>query len=651
MNFFEQQRRAKRRTVYLIFLMFMAVLSLIAVSCVLMTIPVEDGSGKVLMDLELDRQLVMTVSAVVVGIVLLGSLSKLMELSEGGKVVARRLEGRVINHSAQTLEEQRLMNVVEEMAIASGTAVPSVYLLPDLGINAFAAGLTPQDAVIGVTQGAINVLTREELQGVIAHEFSHIYNGDMRLNTRLIAIVHGIMVLGLTGSYILEGTEQVGKTPLQRSKFVAIPMLIGFVLLFVGIAGTIFGNMIKSAISRQREFLADATAVQYTRNPQSIAGALKKIGGYELGASIRSARAEEYSHLYFGPGYSSTDSTASHPDLNERIRRVDAQWDGSFINVAAPPADAQPSVALPVPDAFGGIPAAAKSVLYDMNAVQASVAAIGAPQPEHLMEARRVLEDIPHELKMAARNIEGAEAVVYGLLLSRSTSLLGMQVELLKSQIDATVFDYLSQLREPLSSLSPGLRLPLLDLAIPSLRELGKKPFAKVKHNLNLLIEADNETELLEWTLLRIVERNVEGATPVQFKFGLFQCAEELMALLTAMARAGQDNLSAASQAIQFAWQGFAFEQPEEMRAELEDLVGLEAAIKRLRHLMPEERPALLDAMTRCVMHDGVITVAEAELFRAVADLLDCPLPPLLAAHAEMADSTRDTAHQEVATS
>ncbi|VVQ13415.1 M48 family metallopeptidase [Pseudomonas fluorescens] len=651
MNFFEQQRRAKRRTVYLIFLMFMAVLSLIAVSCVLMTIPVEDGSGKVLMDLELDRQLVMTVSAVVVGIVLLGSLSKLMELSEGGKVVARRLEGRVINHSAQTLEEQRLMNVVEEMAIASGTAVPSVYLLPDLGINAFAAGLTPQDAVIGVTQGAINVLTREELQGVIAHEFSHIYNGDMRLNTRLIAIVHGIMVLGLTGSYILEGTEQVGKTPLQRSKFVAIPMLIGFVLLFVGIAGTIFGNMIKSAISRQREFLADATAVQYTRNPQSIAGALKKIGGYELGASIRSARAEEYSHLYFGPGYSNTDSTASHPDLSERIRRVDAQWDGNFIKVAAPPADAQPSVALPVPDAFGGIPAAAKSVLYDMNAVQASVAAIGAPQPEHLMEARRVLEDIPHELKMAARNIEGAEAVVYGLLLSRSTSLLGMQVELLKSQIDATVFDYLSQLREPLSSLSPGLRLPLLDLAIPSLRELGKKPFAKVKHNLNLLIEADNETELLEWTLLRIVERNVEGATPVQFKFGLFQCAEELMALLTAMARAGQDNLSAASQAIQFAWQGLAFEQPEEMRAELEDLVGLEAAIKRLRHLMPEERPALLDAMTRCVMHDGVITVAEAELFRAVADLLDCPLPPLLAAHAEMADSTRDTAHQEVATS
>ncbi|WP_025111509.1 M48 family metallopeptidase [Pseudomonas sp. H1h] len=647
MNFFQQQRQAKRRTVYLIFLMFMAVLSLIAMSCVLMTIPVEDGSGNVLMDLKLDRQLVMTVSAVVVSIVLLGSLTKLADLSEGGKVVARRLDGRVINHSAQTLEEQRLMNVVEEMAIASGTAVPTVYLLPDLGINAFAAGLTPQDAVIGVTQGAISVLTRDELQGVIAHEFSHIYNGDMRLNTRLIAIVHGIMVLGLTGSYILEGTEHVGKTPLQRSKFVAIPMLIGFVLLFVGIAGTIFGNLIKSAISRQREFLADATAVQYTRDPQSIAGALKKIGGYELGATISSARAEEYSHLYFGPGYSNSDSTASHPDLQERIRRVDAQWDGSFIKIAAAQTETQSTARPPLPEAFGGVPAAAKSVLYDMNAVQASVAAMGAPQKEHLMEARRVLEDIEQTLKSAARNIEGAQAIVYGLLLSRFDSLQGAQLDALRREIDESVFDAVGLLREPLAQLNPGLRLPLLDLAIPSLQQLDKKSFAKVKRNLNLLIDADNETELLEWTLLRIVERNVEGAPAVQFKFGLFQCAEQLLVLLNALARAGQQNQQVALQALHFAWEELPFERPLELPVELEDLQGLEAAIKRLRHLMPEERPALLNAMTRCVMHDGVITVAEAELFRAVADLLDCPLPPFLVTPPETQTSKKEIAGEE----
>lgn len=651
MNFFEQQRQAKRRTLLLIFLMALAVLSLIVVTCVLMTIPVKGDDGEILIDLKLSWELFATVSAVIVSIVLLGSLSKHAELSAGGKAIARRLDGRLINHSAQTLEEQRLLNVVEEMAIASGTAVPSVYLLPDLGINAFAAGLTPQDAVIGVTQGAINLLTREELQGVIAHEFSHIYNGDMRLNTRLVAIVHGILVVGLAGSVILRGGEGVGKTPARRNKFVAVTMMIGFVLCIVGFAGTYFGNLIKAAIGRQREFLADATAVQYTRNPQSIAGALKKIGGYELGATINAAHAAEFSHLYFGSGTSSFDLMASHPDLSERIRRVDAQWDGTFIKIAAPPIDTQSTAKIPVPDVFGGIPAAAAAVLYDLNAAQLSVSAIGAPQTEHLIEARRVLEDIPQPLRVAARSLEGAQAIVYGLLLSRSVSLLGVQLDALQSEVDGAVFDALNLLREPLSLLNPGLRLPLLDLAIPSLRQLDKKSFAKVKRTLNLLIEADNETELLEWTLLRIVERNVEGASPVQFKFGLFQCAEQLMVLLNALARAGQQNQQAALLALDFAWEGLPFEQPEELPVELEDLAGLEAALKRLRHLMPEERPALLNAMTRCVMHDGVISVAEAELFRALADLLDCPLPPLLTPLPETDTRENEPARDEAGTS
>lgn len=165
------------------------------------------------------------------------------------------------------------------------------------------------------------------------------------------------------------------------------------------------------------------------------------------------------------------------------------------------------------------------------------------------------------------------------------------------------------------------------------------------------MIEADNETELLEWTLLRIVERNVEGAPPVQFKFGLFQCAEQLLVLLNALARAGQHSQPVAMQALNFAWDGLPFPQPQELPAELEELAGLEAAIKRLRHLMPEERPALLDAMTRCVMHDGVITVAEAELFRAVADLLDCPLPPFLVTEPDTGTSKNESAGERAGTS
>jgi Zn-dependent protease with chaperone function len=638
MNFFEQQRQAKRRTVLLVILMTLAVFSLIAITCLALTLPMEEVTYVLRQYLTLDLRLVTVVSAVVLGIVLLGSVAKYSELATGGKVVARRLGGRLINHSASTLEEQRLLNVVEEMALASGTVVPSVYLLPEPGINAFVAGFTPQDAVIGVTQGAISLLSRDELQGVIAHEFSHIYNGDMRLNTRLIAIVHGILVLGLTGGYILRKLEDVDKVAPRR--LIMVPFVVGMVLCVVGFAGSFFGNLIKASVSRQREFLADATAVQFTRNPQSISGALKKIGGYEQGSNIKATRAAEFSHLYFGAGVSTAigGMLATHPELSERIRRIDAHWDGSFPTIEAPALAAMDvATVLPLSDAFSDLPAAATAVLYDVRAVQESIAMIGSPQPEHITEARRLLEDIPQALKLAARSTDGAEALLYGLVLSPSTPVLAMQLETLQPQVDSTVFNTLDLLRESLSTLNPGLRLPLLDLAIPSLKQLGKKTFAAVKRNLNLLIEADHDIDLLEWTLLRIVERNVDGAPAVQFKFGLFQCADELTVLLGTLANAGQPDPKNALAALEYAWEGLPFERGHELPSELENL---EAALKRLRHLMPEEKPALLNALVRCVEHDGKVTVAEAQLMRAIADLLDCPMPPVLFAQHEIAPTT-----------
>lgn len=638
MNFFEQQRQAKRRTVLLVILMTLAVFSLIAITCLALTLPMEEVPYVLRQYLTLDLRLVTVVSAVVLGIVLLGSVAKYSELATGGKVVARRLGGRLINHSASTLEEQRLLNVVEEMALASGTVVPSVYLLPEPGINAFVAGFTPQDAVIGVTQGAISLLSRDELQGVIAHEFSHIYNGDMRLNTRLIAIVHGILVLGLTGGYILRKLEDVDKVAPRR--LIMVPFVVGMVLCVVGFAGSFFGNLIKASVSRQREFLADATAVQFTRNPQSISGALKKIGGYEQGSNIKATRAAEFSHLYFGAGVSTAigGMLATHPELSERIRRIDAHWDGGFPTIEAPALAAMDvATVLPLSDAFSDLPAAATAVLYDVRAVQESIAMIGSPQPEHITEARRLLEDIPQALKLAARSTDGAEALLYGLVLSPSTPVLAMQLETLQPQVDSTVFNTLDLLRESLSTLNPGLRLPLLDLAIPSLKQLGKKTFAAVKRNLNLLIEADHDIDLLEWTLLRIVERNVDGAPAVQFKFGLFQCADELTVLLGTLANAGQPDPKNALAALEYAWEGLPFERGHELPSELENL---EAALKRLRHLMPEEKPALLNALVRCVEHDGKVTVAEAQLMRAIADLLDCPMPPVLFAQHEIAPTT-----------
>lgn len=330
MNFFEQQHQARRKTTQLVNLMILSVLALI----VLTSLPFvytgfEDylnGTGSLR-----DALMAMAVIASLIsGVVVIGGLLKYRELRAGGKVVAEKLGGRLINDNARSLDEQRLMNVVEEMAIASGTITPAVYLLPDETINAFAAGLTPENAAIGVTQGAVRLLTREELQAVIAHEFSHIFNGDMRLNTQLVAVVHGLLVLGLTGAYILASQLKIESGKKRDLRMVLLGMFIGLVLCAAGFAGNFFANLIKAGVSRQREFLADASAVQFTRNPQSIVGALKKIGGQ--GSSISAARAGEFSHLYFSAGVSNPLSRlfATHPNLSERIRRIDPQWDGNF---------------------------------------------------------------------------------------------------------------------------------------------------------------------------------------------------------------------------------------------------------------------------------------------------------------------------------
>ena len=335
MNFFEQQRQSRHRTALLVILMILAVLSLITMTSLVFSLKhADDGSGA----LAINWEAVQITASVITAVVLMGSLFKYAELRHGGKVIAESLGGRLINQGARTLEEQRLINVVEEMALASGMTVPPIYLLPDESINAFAAGFTPQDAVIGVTQGAISLLTREELQGVIAHEFSHIFNGDMRLNMHMLATVNGLLVLGLAGSLILLRVSRVSNRENEDNRLKLVALLVGVVLCIAGFAGSFMASLIKAAVSRQREFLADATAVQYTRNPHSIAGALKKIGGHAQGSHMSADRADEFSHLYFcAGGTSSLDRLlASHPDLSERIWRIDAQWDGVFPAVKAP---------------------------------------------------------------------------------------------------------------------------------------------------------------------------------------------------------------------------------------------------------------------------------------------------------------------------
>src|SRR3954466_11848908 len=299
------------------------------------------------------------------GLIAGGSLFKIAQLSGGGTVVAERLGGRRVYPNTTDPTERRLLNVVEEMALASGVPVPAVFLLSEeMGINAFAAGHTPSDCVIGVTRGTAQQLTRDQLQGVVAHDFSHILNGDMRLDLRLMGVLYGILLMGLTGRELLRwGAFSGGRSSNSRRDNSGLYLLaIGLTFMVVGFLGMLFGNLIKAAVSRQREFLADASAVQFTRNPEGIAGALKRIGAAVFGSKLISPRVAEASHMFFAEGFASL--FATHPPLETRIRAIDPDWDGQY--PPAIPADAVVGIETEGAEGFVGPAAAAAPQVYDM---------------------------------------------------------------------------------------------------------------------------------------------------------------------------------------------------------------------------------------------------------------------------------------------
>ncbi len=341
MNFFEAQDSARRSTSLLILLFLLAVAGLLVLSNILVFefIYFTQFSSLTLslteLELVFDSNLSVMICVAILGFITLGSLYKLVQLSSGGSVIAQHLGGVIVPRSSSDPLHKKILNIVEEMAIASGTPVPQVYILNEQGINAFAAGWKTTNAVIGITRGALERLNRDELQGVIAHEFSHIFNGDMRLNIRLIAVLHGILMIGMLGRMILRSLRYVRTSRNSKSGGQAVLVILGIggALAVVGYTGTFFGNWIKSLISRQREFLADASAVQFTRSDEGIANALKKIGGAIPGSAILAAAVDEYSHAYFALGDTtfSLFSFSTHPPLKQRILRIQPGWDGRYI--------------------------------------------------------------------------------------------------------------------------------------------------------------------------------------------------------------------------------------------------------------------------------------------------------------------------------
>lgn len=649
MNFFEQQDLAHRNTKRLVLLLCLAVLSLIAITTLLF------ATSFYYMELNTHRYLANTglwqgimqsmswkmlagISASVCAVIFFGSLYKLIQLSSGGRVVAESLGGRPLTIHNANADEKKILNVVEEMSIASGTPVPPVYIIEDEAINAFAAGHTPQDAVIGVTRGCIRVLNRDELQGVIAHEFSHIFHGDMKLNLRLVALLNGILLIGLIGEFILRSSNQRAAFRSSKDKSPFAMMGIGIGLMIIGYTGTFFGKLIKAAVSRQREFLADASAVKFTRNPDGIAGALKKLGGYVGGSQMDAASASEFSHMFFGEGSSSLFSAlATHPPLEERIKRIDPRWDGKFshIDVHEEQENSYIEEGRHFADNGDHSPlefSSPKTAMEFVVTVDQVLQTIGQPNQSHLAYAHQTLNAISEQVRDATHNPWEAQALMLGLLLDKQTDKQAVQWQLLGKLFSEAQLNSLKPWALQASLLEARLRLPLLELSLPALKNLSPQQYELFRSAMSCVIHADNHIDLIEWSFFRIITHNLEPRKTANRLVDLTQLKKEACTLLSVIANAGTDSTENAQAAFNSSKKIIGFDDASLLNEADYSMMDLDLAITRLNCVKPLQKPKLLKAMSQCVLADQQITVVEAELFRAIADALDCPVPPLIVA-------------------
>jgi Zn-dependent protease with chaperone function len=566
-----------------------------------------------------------------------GSFYKIAQLRSGGSVVAEALGGALIPQRTRDPDERRLLNVVEEMAIASGIPTPPVYLLrQEEGINAFAAGFGPSDAVIGVTRGCLQQLSRDELQGVIAHEFSHILSGDMGLNIRLMGVIHGILIIGIIGYYLLRSSLYAGSSRRSNNRDnsgMAI-LAAGVGLMVIGFLGTFFGSLIKASVSRQREFFADASAVQFTRNPAGIAGALKQIAGYEEGSILASPNAPEASHLYFSQGLRGGLQMlfATHPPLEERIRRLDPNWRAGTRRERT---RAMGAATVGAAGFAAAGSANADSATRDVGPTTSAIEQVGQPSAAHIAYAARLVAQLPPTVIDAAREPYGARAVIYALLINRAADARHRQLDQLVRFGEAGIDAETRRLLPEIEALEARYRLPLIDIALPSLRALSADQYQAFKTNLRALVVADEKIELFEWVLQRMVFTHLrphfERVKPPRLRhIPPHKLAEPCAVVLSILAHAG----SPSEASVRAAFASGAAELPEIEIAllprERAGLRELDRALGGLAEADPDTRQQLLRACAVCIAADRQVTQAEGELLRAIADGICCPMPPLL---------------------
>ncbi|WP_392535208.1 M48 family metallopeptidase [Nostoc sp. C117] len=617
MNFFEHQDRARQNTQQLI--------GLFSLSIAVMILAIYIAAlflFRMAPRIWWHPGLFVYVAGMTIIAIAVGSLYKIACLRQGGSVIAQELGGRLLLPETADEQGQQLLNIVEEMAIASGISVPEVYLLDrETSINAFAAGFTPNDAVIGVTRGTLQHLNRDELQGVIGHEFSHILNGDMRLNLRLVGLLHGILFIYLTGELLLRlrsGSREDKGLPLWG---------FGLALMAIGGIGLLCGRLIKAAVSRQREFLADASAVQFTRNPNGLNGVFQKL--QQMDSRLISPSAEAASHMFFGNALNPSfweDMFCTHPPLAERIRRVGGL---NVSKLAAMPSRNHTRSQESLVMGFAG----------GNNAMPAQVVnQVGSVAPEHFAHAQGLLSQLPESLRLGVREQQSAMAIAFALALdTENLQIQERQIAWLREVQPTDLVEKTLQLSTEISQLDPRIRLPLVDLTVPALRQNSAKECQRLCKCVHGLVKASGSLLLWDFVLQLILWHRLQpcinptSVTAVEFTT-IEQIWPDSILVLSALARVGHSEPNA----IDYAFRSGVFRLPKAGEQEKPDtpvpcnFSDIKKSIERLQMATPKLKQAIIDACAHTVLLDNKVTPSEADLLRAIAMTLDCPIPPFL---------------------
>lgn len=649
MDFFARQDVARRNARLLTLLFLLSVAGLILLTHAAVSVFLwRSGPAGIALPVYFSWSRLGSIGLLIGGSVALVSLFRWMQLATGGKAVAEALGGTRVLTETRDPDERRALNVVEEMALAAGMPAPSLYVLDrERGINAFAAGTAPANAVIGVTRGALTQLQRHELQGVIAHEFSHILNGDMRLNIRLAALLKGITFIGDVGHFLLRSGRH-HRTGLDRHRRQGGPMLpiLGLVLWILGWLGGVAAGFIKAAISRQKEYLADACAVQYTRDNRGIADALKVIGAYVPGTLVHGARAAELSHIFFGQiEHRLWQVFATHPPLRQRVRRLDPDWDGQWIQ-----REVRHYRELPRERGSGevGVGRAALVAAAAIAASQSQESQTGRTtgEPDTGSEAPETSPadaltrdaDLPRQAGLPEAFVRqsqeplGAVALMLSLLVSERGPLRQRQLAHLSESSFQGLAILVNTLAPGVNGLPAGQRLPLLSLCLPALRELSPKQYRHFKQLLMLLIRSDRRTELQEWSLYQLLRHYLDPefvrASPAKPRYRhLKRVREPLQVVLSMLAWQGRGEASAT---FRLAVETLGLPRLTLLPPADCSLQRFGRAVDQLADCYPLLKPRILKAMAVAAGSDGELCPVERELLASVAAVMDCPLPETL---------------------